>query len=656
MLNGIDSEFSPLKQFYTNFLKTFSNDDLEFFKSLTSDEERIQFVYDLPSLEGFEISENKTLKSSDLAKKLKEDGNKAFQVDQFKVALALYSKAIIKQPQNSSNEKEELSVLFANRSAALYHIKEYDAALQDIKSALENNYPLNLQYKICDRKARCFLALNQLKSAQDSFRETIQALDNAKLNSEKKQKWQRDIQIMLAMLDKNKDLKNVPRTSAKDYTSQFKDGVNKQYPSASSVVTIREDPQMGRFAEAKIDIKPGDLLVKEKPHCAVLLDQYTSTHCFECFRRAKAPVPCPTCSNVLFCSKPCLQSALQTHHAAECSILPALWQSGASVTVLMALRIITQRQLEHFLQLRPSLEKSIKDKPYKSDDYRRVYNLVNHGSDRSAEDFLHRTVVAVFLLRCLKTTDYFKMQDENTITTNEKMLSENEKFIGGLILRHIQSLQFNSHEVSELVIDGKNKKSVFIGGAVYPTLALFNHSCNPGIVRYQKGTEVIARAIRTIRSGEMVAENYGPIFTQEGRESRQSKLRNQYWFDCQCEACLEDWPTLDNMSSDVMRFRCDCGNTLLVPVNTPEFMIPCHSCNQHANIFKGLKVLQDTDMMFRVAKSLVDEGNFVSGVQKFVELLTMLDSVLVPPFQDYHICQQEIRTCMLTCGNVHKEK
>lgn len=104
MLNGIDSEFSPLKQFYTNFLKTFSNDDLEFFKSLTTDEERIQFVYDLPSLEGFEISKNKTLKSSDLAKKLKEDGNKAFQVDQFKVALALYSKAIIKQPQNSSSK------------------------------------------------------------------------------------------------------------------------------------------------------------------------------------------------------------------------------------------------------------------------------------------------------------------------------------------------------------------------------------------------------------------------------------------------------------------------------------------------------------------------------------------------------------------------
>jgi hypothetical protein len=27
-------------------------------------------------------------------------------------------------------------------------------------------------------------------------------------------------------------------------------------------------------------------------------------------------------------------------------------------------------------------------------------------------------------------------------------------------------------------------KSAFIGAAVYPTLALFNHSCDPSIVRY----------------------------------------------------------------------------------------------------------------------------------------------------------------------------
>lgn len=52
------------------------------------------------------------------------------------------------------------------------------------------------------------LALQQLKSAREVFRTTLTALDDAKLPTDRRQKWQRDVQIMLAMLDKNKDLKD----------------------------------------------------------------------------------------------------------------------------------------------------------------------------------------------------------------------------------------------------------------------------------------------------------------------------------------------------------------------------------------------------------------------------------------------------------------
>uniref|UniRef100_A0A1B6J8P5 Protein-lysine N-methyltransferase SMYD4 n=2 Tax=Homalodisca liturata TaxID=320908 RepID=A0A1B6J8P5_9HEMI len=653
MNNVTDSDFSQFKQFYSNFLKTINDGDLNTFKKFTCDEGRIKYVFGFSFVHDYKISMGTNFKSGESAKQLKEDGNRAFQADQFRVALELYSRAIIKQPQQSSSDKEELSVLFANRSAALYHLKEYEAALQDIQSAFDFNYPSHLYYKVYDRKSRCFLALQQLKSARGAFRQSLQALDEAKLPAEKRQKWQRDIQIMLAMLDKNKELKDASMKKPSTDKGQFKDGANKQYPHASNVVTIKEAPQLGRFAEAGNDIKPGELLLRETPYCAVLLDQYSKSHCFQCFRRPAAVYPCPQCSNVVFCNKTCLSAALESHHRYECPVLSALWQSGASVTCLMALRIITQHNLEHFLQLKPVLTNSCKNKQYKSSDYTTVYNLVNHASQRSTEDFLHRTLMAVFLLRCLQTTGYFQHQNENVIKTNEKTLTDDEKFIGGLILRHLQSLQFNSHEVSELVIKGKDKKSVFIGGAVYPTLALFNHSCNPGIVRYHKGTEVVVRAIRPIKIGEVVAENYGPIFTQVERKERQHTLRSQYWFDCKCEACDENWPILANMNPEVMRFRCDCGSTVLVPTNTSEFMIPCLSCKKHANIFKGLKVLQDTDTMFRLAKSLVEEGNHMKALLKFLELLNLLDDTLVPPFRDYHLCQQEIRTCMMFCGNTY---
>lgn len=53
------------------------------------------------------------------------------------------------------------------------------------------------------RKARCFLALKKHDLAIKAFRSTISALDESKLSTEKRQKWQKDIQIMLLMLQKN---------------------------------------------------------------------------------------------------------------------------------------------------------------------------------------------------------------------------------------------------------------------------------------------------------------------------------------------------------------------------------------------------------------------------------------------------------------------
>lgn len=52
-----------------------------------------------------------------------------------------------------SADSAELSVVHANRSAALYHRDEYHLALQDIELALQLKYPKHLLYKLYDRWA-----------------------------------------------------------------------------------------------------------------------------------------------------------------------------------------------------------------------------------------------------------------------------------------------------------------------------------------------------------------------------------------------------------------------------------------------------------------------------------------------------------------------
>lgn len=111
------------------------------------------------------------------------------------------------------------------------------------------------------------------------------------------------------------------------------------------------------------------------------------------------------------------------------------------------------------------------------------------------------------------------------------------------------------------------------------------------------------RTTKPVRPGEMISENYGPIFTLTNKKERQDALKAQFWFHCTCTACAENWPTFHEMNKKILRFRCDarlenggkyniCDNAVAVPVDTEEFLVPCLLCGQHTNILKGLKALQ----------------------------------------------------------------
>lgn len=119
--------------------------------------------------------------------------------------------------------------------------------------------------------------------------------------------------------------------------------------------------------------------------------------------------------------------------------------------------------------------------------YESVFNLVTHENKRTPENLLNRAFMAVFLLDCLKQTSYFTQEDENIENGDVTgPPSENEIYIAELLLHNLQVLQFNAHEVSEIQVhnnDIETASSEFIGGALYPTLALFNHSCNPHVMR-----------------------------------------------------------------------------------------------------------------------------------------------------------------------------
>jgi SET and MYND domain-containing protein 4 len=82
-----------------------------------------------------------------------------------------------------------------------------------------------------------------------------------------------------------------------------------------------------------------------------------------------------------------------------------------------------------------------------------------------------------------------------------------------------------------------------------------------------------------------------------------------------------------------------------------DFIIKCTECGEFTNIMKGLKALQDTDVLFKTAIRLHDSGDTKKALVKYVEMMKILDENLMPPFRDYNVCQQGIRRCFLELGN-----
>ncbi|XP_069133259.1 SET and MYND domain-containing protein 4-like [Argopecten irradians] len=588
------------------------------FQEASTDEERISFILSRDLMKNiswlsffFENCKKIHCKSVEKSKCHRDEGNRFFQHKQYEESLQCYTKAVVHAPGVEART-EDLALAYANISASLFHLQRYQACLANITAAKENGYPDCLLHKLLLRQAQCLFHGHQIEEAHTSLQA---AKEHVKTNEKKTELFLREVSNFEKKLQNVAANKN--NQSSKSEKAKLPDlsyGRNQVVTQATSGIRMEQTTDKGRHLVATQELQAGDTLIVEKPFAAVLLPDHYDSHCHHCFGQLDPLViPCGRCTHIRYCSKECRKTSWTSYHHVECPYLDLLHSVGIAH---LSIRIVLVAGLQFLLEFKESLKK-LSDQERQSGKekiggvsedgvygrgYLTVYDLMPHSQNLVTEDLFQYSLTACLLLNILQASDWFRTESESSsaacgtrlsinadnaldrgpISNDVKHLSDSERYVGGLLLRHIQQLVCNAHAITELQVTQatdlslvETNSQVRVATAIYPTASLMNHSCDPTIISSFDRDWLVVRTVRDVKERSEIFNCYGPHFKRMSGPERKQILKEQYFFDCQCNACQRD----EDQNSTYMVFRCPKCEKGLVEGKTDVLCSGCGYCD-----------------------------------------------------------------------------
>ncbi|XP_065361509.1 SET and MYND domain-containing protein 4 [Calliphora vicina] len=541
--------------------------------------------------------------------------------EELQQALALANLAVMRAPAKDVDMQidDGLSLALALRSRAviLIALGEGEQALNDLKLAVSFGLDCKQSIDYYIKMAKAYALMGELTKAEISLKiaEKFAGGGNALIDGCRRE-------LPLIKVNKKKFSKLAPSVTH---------GENEALKGASNLVKLVETKDKGRFVVANDAVKTGDVVLSENPVAACLLPTFYGSNCHHCFEKLVTPVPCLHCSGIAFCSAQCMGEACDTYHRFECEYMDLFIGSGMSILCFIALRVFTQSaNLEGALTTANLLYK----------------NLCTHEDARQADDLLQRSLMSAFLLRCLQKSQYFGRRKTEGVNPTAVELQ-----VGTALLGLLEVLQYNAHEIyqtnttDEHLFDGS--RVVYVGAGLYGTAAYFNHECWPSVARYFVGKKLVLAATKPHRPNEVVAENYGPVFTKVNLKERQRALRGRYLFSCNCMACQENWPTLQKLDKQV-RFWCvspNCNNVLQFPKDLSKD-VRCVRCRKNVSLKESVAKMIQIEELYREAAQAMHDQKVEQAIDMFKEGIEMFFQIAVLPHKDTLIAQNALTKCL----------
>ncbi|KAF4533513.1 hypothetical protein B566_EDAN000998 [Ephemera danica] len=392
-------------------------------------------------------------------------------------------------------------------------------------------------------------------------------------------------------------------------------------PNACDAIEMRFTPEKGRHLVANRTIEPGSVLIVDRPYAWMTVPSSWHDHCANCCRPVLSSVPCRSCSAVCFCDAACRDASWSEFHRWECGILEHfVYSKELSTMALLVLRVITRAGLI-----------TLSEAHFSDDAYSNVFLQQTNDSQRPVTDMLKRTLTAVFLEKCLETTGFCS--------------SIQGTLVASMLLRHLQSCSCNAYEITENLDIGDRNEDVTIGGAVYSSISLANHSCNNNVVRNSYGRNCVVRALRFIKEGEEISDNYGYSFLSCKQQERSVELKRQYFFICDCEACSNHWPLFSQLTNK-SDFKCPRCLSIL---NRP----PCTTCYSKKDAKSIERQFSEIPATYQKAVQKLAAKDIENCILLSQKSIKFLCAWVIQPNKELIKWQQVLLRCWSLCGSTN---
>lgn len=185
-----------------------------------------------------------------------------------------------------------------------------------------------------------------------------------------------------------------------------------------------------------------------------------------------------------------------------------------------------------------------------------------------------------FLQTACALTLYLKL--ETSFFKDRDLLQDHEKWeilTASIIFRHIGQMVCNAHTMTDTRVEyngaplplflnshmmdlkrtGLIIRSDETFAGIFPFISLLNHSCKPNISNRFNGNRLTISAKGPIANANEILNSYGINYLRVSRDERQTALRGQYHFECECEECLKPF----DQFLFLQKLRCvTCQNLL----------------------------------------------------------------------------------------------